>query len=151
MADKTTSTILIAVPMKNVMSVIAEFAAYPEWATGVRSAEVLESGADGRARRVRFTLDAGMIKDSYVLGYDWDGDAQVQWELAERGSMISEMSGSYLLAGRGDSTEVTYELAVGIRVPMIGMFKRRAEKIIIDTALKGLKSRAEALGGDSHD
>jgi hypothetical protein len=151
MADKTTSTILIAVPKKNVMSVIAEFAAYPEWATGVRSAEVLESGADGRGSRVRFTLDAGMIKDSYVLGYDWDGDAQVQWELAERGSMISEMSGSYLLAGRGDSTEVTYELAVGIRVPMIGMLKRRAEKIIIDTALKGLKSRAEALGGDSHD
>src|ERR1700731_4446091 len=147
MADKTTSTILIAVPKKNVMSVIAEFAAYPEWATGVRSAEVLESGADGRGSRVRFTLDAGMIKDSYVLGYDWDGDARVQWELAERGSMISEMSGSYLLAGRGDSTEVTYELAVGIRVPMIGMLKRRAEKIIIDTALAGLKSRAETLGG----
>ena len=151
MADKTTSTILIAVPKKNVMSVIAEFAAYPEWATGVRSAEVLESGADGRGRRVRFTLDAGMIKDSYVLGYDWDGDAQVRWELAERGSMISQMSGSYLLTDRGDSTEVTYELAVGIRVPMIGMLKRRAEKIIIDTALAGLRSRAEALGGASHD
>ena len=151
MADKTTSTILIAVPKKNVMSVIAEFAAYPEWATGVRSAEVLESGADGRGRRVRFTLDAGMIKDSYVLGYDWDGDARVRWELAERGSMISQMSGRYLLTDRGDSTEVTYELAVGIRVPMIGMLKRRAEKIIIDTALAGLRSRAEALGGASHD
>jgi Polyketide cyclase / dehydrase and lipid transport len=147
MADKTTSTIQIAVPKKNVMSVIAEFAAYPEWATGVRSAEVLESGADGRGRRVRFTLDAGMIKDSYVLGYDWDGDARVRWELAERGSMIWQMSGSYLLTDRGDSTEVTYELAVGIRVPMIGMLKRRAEKIIIDTALAGLRSRAEALGG----
>jgi Polyketide cyclase / dehydrase and lipid transport len=151
MADKTTSTILIAVPRKNVMGVIAEFASYPEWATGVRSAEVLDSGADGRARRVRFGLDAGIIKDSYVLGYDWDGDAQVRWELVERGSMISEMSGGYLLADRGDSTEVTYDLAVGTRVPMIGMLKRRAEKTIIDTALKGLRSRAEAVGGDSRD
>lgn len=151
MADKTTSTILIAVPKKNVMSVIAEFAAYPEWATGVRSAEVLDTGADGRAHRVRFGLDAGIIKDSYVLGYDWDGDLQVRWELVEQGSMISEMSGRYLLADRGDRTEVTYDLAVGIRVPMIGMLKRRAEKTIIDTALKGLKSRAEAIGGDSRD
>jgi hypothetical protein len=150
MADKTTSTILIGVPRKNVMSVIADFAAYPEWATGVRSAEVLDSGADGRARTVRFMLDAGMIKDSYVLGYDWDGDTQVRWELAEQGSMISEMSGGYLLADRDDSTEVTYELAVGIRIPMIGMLKRRAEKTIIDTALKGLKSRAEAASGVSH-
>ena len=31
-------------------------------------------------------------------------------------------------------------------IPMIGMMKRRIEKTIIDTALKGLKKRVEALG-----
>ena len=129
------------------MAVIADFGAYPQWATGVRSTEVLDQDADGRASRVRFSLDAGVIKDNYVLGYDWDGDVQVSWELAEAGSVISEMSGAYRLADRGDTTEVRYELAVGIRIPMIGMLKRRAEKTIIDTALKGLKSRAEATVG----
>jgi carbon monoxide dehydrogenase subunit G len=147
MADKTTSSIAIAVPREAVMAVIADFDAYPEWATAVRSTEVLAQEPDGRAKRVRFSLDAGMIKDSYVLGYDWDGDAQVSWELAETGSVISEMSGAYRLADDGSMTEVRYELAVGIRIPMIGMFKRRAEKMIIDTALKGLKSRAEATVG----
>ena len=146
MADKTTSSIVIGVPRKDVMTVIADFAAYPEWATAVRSAEILSRDAGGRASAVRFLLDAGMIKDSYVLGYQWDGDAQVRWSLAEAGSVISEMTGGYTLAERGDSTEVTYELAVGIRIPMIGMLKRRAEKMIIDTALKGLKSRAESTG-----
>jgi hypothetical protein len=146
MADKTTSSIVIVVPRKDVMTVIADFAAYPEWATAVRSAEVLAQDAGGRASAVRFQLDAGMIKDSYVLGYDWDGDAQVRWNLTQAGSVISEMSGGYTLADRGDSTEVTYELAVGIRIPMIGIVKRRAEKMIIDTALKGLKSRAESIG-----
>jgi hypothetical protein len=29
---------------------------------------------------------------------------------------------------------------------MIGMLRRKAEKVIIDTALKGLKKRVEALG-----
>jgi Polyketide cyclase / dehydrase and lipid transport len=144
MADKTTSSIVIGVPRKDVMTVIADFAAYPEWATAVRSAEVLAQDADGRASAVRFQLDAGMIKDSYVLGYQWDGDAQVRWNLTEAGSVISEMTGGYTLADRGDSTEVTYELAVGTRIPMIGMLKRRAEKMIIDTALKGLRSRAES-------
>jgi hypothetical protein len=145
MADRTTSSIVIGMPRKDIMAVIADFAAYPEWATGVRSAEVLAT-ADGRAATVRFTLDAGVIKDSYVLGYDWDGDTRVHWNLAEPGSVISEMSGGYDLADQGDSTEVTYELAVGIRVPMPGILKRRAEKTIIDTALKGLKSRAETIG-----
>jgi len=30
-----------------------------------------------------------------------------------------------------------------VKIPMIGMFKRKAEKIIIDAALKGLKRHVE--------
>ena len=145
MTDRTASSIVIGVPRADVMAVIADFGAYPQWATGVHSAEVL-SVRDGRAGEVRFTLDAGLIRDTYVLGYDWDGDAAVRWDLAAAGSVISEMTGAYALAERGDGTKVTYELAVGIKVPMIGMLKRRAEKTIIETALKGLKARAETIG-----
>ena len=128
------------------MAVIADFAAYPEWADGVRVTEIVDQLDDGRASRVRFTLDAGVIKDRFVLRYQWDGDAQVRWttDPAEPGSVISELSGSYLLAERGSGTDVTYNLTIGLRIPMIGMLKRRAEKMIIDTALKGLKSRAES-------
>jgi hypothetical protein len=133
------------------MGVIADFAAYPDWATGVRSAEVVEQGADARPRRVRFALDAGLIKDSYVLVYDWDGDRAVRWELVEPGTMVTEMSGAYMLADDGPGTKVSYELAVGTRVPL-GLLKRRAEKTIIETALKGLKSRAEGMDGQrGHD
>ena len=147
MTDRTSSGITVAAPRGKVMDVIADFAAYPEWAGGVRSAEVIEPGADGRARVVRFEIDAGLIKDSYMLAYEWDADTAVHWELAEGGSMISELSGSYLLADDGPGTRVTYELSVGLKVPMIGMLKRRAEKTIIVTALKGLKARSEAMTG----
>jgi hypothetical protein len=145
MADRTSSSIVTSAPGAAVMGVIADFPAYPDWATGVRSAEVLDAGPDGRPARVRFVLDAGLIKDSYVLSYTWDGDSAVRWELAEAGTMVTEMSGAYLLADDGAGTRVSYELAVGTRMPMIGMLKRRAEKTIIDTALKGLKRRTEGL------
>jgi hypothetical protein len=144
MADKTSSTITVAAGRPTVMGVIADFGAYPDWATGVRSAQVVEEAPDGRARRVRFGLDAGVIKDSYVLAYDWDGDAAVRWELAEAGSVVTEMSGEYQLADDTNGTLVRYELTVGTRVPL-GLLKRRAEKTIIETALKGLKSRAESV------
>ncbi len=145
MADRTSASITVAAGRSTVMAAIADFASYPEWATGVRSAEVLTTTSDGHPLRVRFGLDAGMIRDSYVLAYEWDGDAAVRWHLAEPGSMVTEMSGAYVLADDGLGTKVSYELAVGTRVPMIGMLKRRAEKMIIDTALKGLKSRAESI------
>lgn len=129
-----------------VMGVIADFAAYPQWATGVSSAEIVTEGQDSRPQRVRFVLNAGVIKDSYVLAYEWDGDTAVRWSLAEPGTMVTEMTGAYLLADDGPGTRVSYELTVGTRVPMIGLLKRRAEKTIVDTALKGLKSRAEGMG-----
>jgi carbon monoxide dehydrogenase subunit G len=148
MADRTMSSITVAASRADVMAVIADFASYPEWATGVRSAEVVASDGDGRASLVRFQLDAGVIRDSYVLSYDWDADAGVRWDLAEPGSVITALSGGYLLADADGGTEVTYDLAVDVRIPMLGMLKRRAEKTIIDTALKGLRGRAESGEGD---
>jgi hypothetical protein len=145
MADRTSSNIGVSAACGTVMGVIADFAAYPEWATGVRSAEVVEKGADSRPYRVRFVLDAGLIRDSYVLAYEWDGNSAVRWKLAEAGTMVTEMSGAYVLGEDGAGTKVHYELAVGTRVPMLGLLKRRAEKTIIETALRGLKSRAEGM------
>src|SRR5215467_8471408 len=151
MAASTSSHIMIAAPQKAVMAVIADFATYPQWASAVRAAQVLGAETAGRASRVRFTLDAGVVKDTYVLGYDWDGDAGVRWHLAEPGTVISAMDGGYLLADRGGATETTYELTVDLRIPMPGLLKRRAEKTIIDTALKGLKNRVESRPGNGED
>jgi Polyketide cyclase / dehydrase and lipid transport len=150
MADRTSSTITVSAARPTVMGVIADFGAYPEWASGIRSAEVLATGPDGRPERVRFGLDASVIKDSYVLAYNWDGEAAVRWQLAEAGSVVTEMSGEYQLAEDSGGTQVRYELTVGTRVPL-GLLKRRAERTIIETALKGLKARAEAVqaGGRS--
>ncbi|MEV5409208.1 SRPBCC family protein [Thermopolyspora sp. NPDC052614] len=144
MADRTTSSISIAADRAAIMKVIADFGAYPEWAGQVRKAEVLAAGDDGRPATVRFVLDAGVISDEYTLGYAWSGDEAVTWHVVEAGRMVSALDGSYRLADEGGATRVTYELAVDLKVPMIGMIKRKAEKVIIDTALKGLKKRVES-------
>ena len=144
MAEQTTSSIVIDAPEAEVMAVIADFPAYPEWAQGMKKAEVVEEGTDGRARQVHFELEAAPIKDSYTLVYDWKGDSSVTWELVE-GRMLKAMEGAYVLRPSGAGTEVTYRLSVDLSIPMIGMLRRKAEKVIIDTALKGLKKRVESL------
>lgn len=141
---RTSSDIVIAAPPADIMAVIADFPEYPEWATGVREADVV-SEADGRAQQVHFVLDAAPIRDEYDLAYVWDGDASVSWDLVGKGSMLTGMEGSYVLEPVGDGTRVTYTLAVDVSIPMLGMLKRKAEKVIIDTALKGLKRRVEAV------
>jgi carbon monoxide dehydrogenase subunit G len=145
MAEQTTSSIVIPADPASVMAVIADFESYPAWAQGVKKAEPVEGVAGGRADRVYFELDASPIKDAYTLAYRWQGDESVTWTLVE-GKMLKAMDGAYELEQRGaGETEVTYRLAVDIAIPMIGMLKRKAEKVIIDTALKGLKRRVESL------
>jgi ribosome-associated toxin RatA of RatAB toxin-antitoxin module len=144
MAEQTESRITVAASAGNVMAVIADFESYPEWTGAVKEVEVLTEYEDGRAAEVRFVLDAGAIKDRYTLGYDWDGDTAVRWSLVQA-EMLTSMNGSYVLHDTGDgSTTVVYQLAVDVRIPMLGMIKRKAEKVIIDTALKELKKRVES-------
>ncbi|MFZ4485227.1 MAG: SRPBCC family protein [Candidatus Nanopelagicales bacterium] len=145
MAEKTESSIVIDASPAAVMAVIANLAAYPEWSDGITSVEVLSRyEEDDRPADARFTVDSGMIKDTYELEYDWEGVESVSWTLT-KGEMLTALDGSYLLSDNGDgSTSVAYRLAVDVKMPMIGMLKRKAEKVIIDTALKGLKKRVEA-------
>ncbi|MFZ2174237.1 MAG: SRPBCC family protein [Rhodococcus sp. (in: high G+C Gram-positive bacteria)] len=144
MPERTKRSISIEAPAARVMDVIADFDAYPAWVTAAKSVEVLDAGRGGRADRVRFVLDAGMVKDNYVLRYAWAADGMsVSWEL-ESGEIQKAQFGSYVLEHEsGGGTTVTYELTVDLTIPMIGLFKRKAEKAITDTALKELKKRVE--------
>ena len=144
MADATSSSITIGADPDAVMAVIADFAAYPAWADQVKTVEVLGTDAAGRPERVRFQMDAGPIKDNYTLDYSWSSDGRsVSWTLV-KGQIQKAQNGSYALVGGPGRTVVTYSLAVDLNIPMIGMLRRQAEKVIIDTALKGLKRRVEA-------
>jgi ribosome-associated toxin RatA of RatAB toxin-antitoxin module len=145
MADESTQSIVIEATPEEIVAVIADFDAYPEWANGVKRTEVLETGADGRAAQVKFNIDQGPIKDEYVLAYDEWSTGRISWHLV-KGQMQKSQEGSYVLTPKGGSTEVTYTLSVQLIVPMIGLFRRKAEKMIMDTALKELKRRVENAG-----
>ncbi len=148
MAESSTRSIVIDAPAARVAEVICDFPRYPEWTGAVRSAEVVERSADGSAQRVRFVLDAGPVRDEYELVYDYAPDlSSIRWRLAAPSTVQRSQDGSYDLVDNGDGTcTVTYTLRVELAVPMLGMLRRKAERVIMDTALKELKHRVESLG-----
>jgi carbon monoxide dehydrogenase subunit G len=144
MPEQTTSSVEIDATPDQVMAVIVDFEQYPAWVQGMKKVEVVQRDADGRAEHVHFDLDAG-VKDAYTLSYDYAGPHTLHWQLVQ-GKLMRGMDGTYELTATGSGTHVTYRLAVDLAIPMIGMLRRKAEKVIIDTALKGLKKRVESLG-----
>ncbi|MFZ0324786.1 MAG: SRPBCC family protein [Actinomycetes bacterium] len=143
MPERTTSRLTIAAPPAEVMAVIADLGAYPEWTGSVKSVEILSvyDDEDERPAEATFVLDAGAVKDTYTLAYEWDDDTQVSWTLVQ-GEILTAMTGSYRLTDNHDgTTDVEYALELDIKIPMIGLLRRKAEKVITDTALKELDKR----------
>ncbi|MFI5491974.1 SRPBCC family protein [Actinoplanes sp. NPDC051859] len=147
MADTSTQSIQVQAPLDQVAAVICDFPRYPEWADAMKRVEVLEEYEDGYAAQVRFVIDAGPLSDDYTLEYAYAEDlSRIEWHLVAPSKMQKTLTGSYDLVEAADgTTTVTYSLEVELIIGMIGMLKRKAEKMIMDTALKELKRRVEAL------
>jgi len=145
-AESTTSSIIIRATPKQNMDVIADVQRYPEWTPGVSEVEVLSvfDDAHERVAEARFVMDQAGIKDEHVYVYDWDEHDEVRWHLRDPGRMVRDLQGVYATEVLdAESTEVSYSLHVDVSIPMLGMMRRKAEKVITDTALKGLKRRVE--------
>ena len=64
MADESTQSIIIDADPSAIMAVIADFAQLPRVGRLGEAGDVLDPAPDGRARRVAFRLDAGVVRDS---------------------------------------------------------------------------------------
>jgi hypothetical protein len=145
--EQSTQWIEIDATPAQIMAVIADFDTYPAWTDAIKRADVVEAGPDGRAVKVDFELDALGFTERYQNVYEWDGDERVEWKLT-KGRLMRAQQGSYTLEADPDGfgTLVTYELSVDLNLPLPAAVRRKAEQMIIDTALSELKNRVERNG-----
>jgi ribosome-associated toxin RatA of RatAB toxin-antitoxin module len=145
MTETSTQSIVIDAPPSCIAEVICDFERYPQWVSAIKQVEVVEEYEDGYASQVRFTLDMAGFADEYTLRYEYAEDiSRIEWQLVAPSRIQKSQTGSYDIVANEDGTStVTYTLAVELSIGMLGMFKRKAEKTIMDTALKELKRRVE--------
>ena len=74
MAERTQGVITIAAEPRAIMDVIADFEAYPEWASGVKKSDVQERDAEGRGQKVRFEVSMLGLSGWYELTYAYKPD-----------------------------------------------------------------------------
>lgn len=136
---------MIEASAAEVMDVITDYEAYPEWAD-VKSASVLQRGEGGLATEVAFEVDVPVLgRASYTLAYRYaPGDAGLSWVTREARGAVSNISGEYLLDELDDGeTEVTYRLNVELGVLLPGFVRTQGAKRVIENALERLKRRVE--------
>ena len=143
MSDISRSTIIIEAPMSQVSEALFDLEKYPDWSDSITKVKVTERDEGGRVTGATLTISAGALKDEVSLTYNWDGAPQrLEFEL-EDANMLTKMDGAYILKDLGDETEVTYELSVGLSMPIPQMMITKQEKTTIDQALAQLKEHCE--------
>lgn len=143
MADRVKDSIDIEATAEQILDVLLDFEAYPEWNPNIKKTEIVETDSEGRGTQVWFEVDAKIKKVQYTLSYDYsDAPDSFSWELLE--GDVKELSGSYALDEFDDVTDVSYETAIdpGFKIP--GPLKRQGEKQIVKGALQDLKKRVES-------
>jgi uncharacterized membrane protein len=144
MAETAFQTITTSAPMARVWEIATDFERYPEWAKDVKEATIRTRDADNRAVEVEFRTSALGRSTHYTLGYDYSGaPAVLGWRLL-RGDIMRSIDGAYHFSVTDDGgTEIRYDLAIELVVPLPGFVKRRAEQRILNT-VRELKVRAES-------
>jgi ribosome-associated toxin RatA of RatAB toxin-antitoxin module len=128
-----------------VMAVVADFDAYPDWVPNLEQVEVLARDRRGRGTRVAFRLGTPWGEQAYTLAYRYQPrDAGMSWTYVQ--GTLDDLAGSYALEPAGDgATRVTYRLEVALGVPIPGFLLRQAARQVVRSALGDLKRRVESM------
>ena len=140
MPEGTFAQLEIDATPEALYDVVADVAAYPDWANGVKTVEVIETDHDGRVSKARFVVDIFVKEIDYVLNYEHDRPHLLSWS-AEESDDLASLDGSYKFVPVEGSTEVTYSFTVEPKFTIPGFIKRQGEKQIVTTALRGLRKR----------
>ncbi len=146
MIEEMTITTVVSATPHDCYALITNIERYPEWATDVTSARVVERDRDGVATQASFRVEALGRAASYKLAYDHGGaPRQISWKLIE-GDLLKQLDGRYEFNDTAEAgrTEVVYQLALELAVLLPAFVKRRAERRIAHTALADFSARVES-------
>ena len=145
MAEHAEGAIEVDATPAEVMAVVADFDAYPDWVANLEQVQILARDRRGRGTRVAFRLRTPLGEQTYTLAYGYQPrDAGVSWTYVE--GTLEDLAGSYTLEAAADgTTRVTYRLQVALGTPLPGLVKRQAARQIVRSALGDLKRRVESM------
>jgi ribosome-associated toxin RatA of RatAB toxin-antitoxin module len=139
MAVKESREVIIEASPKEILDVVADVEAMPEWSSIHQSAEVLERDAEGRPQRAKMKVKTAGVTEEVVLAYTWSDDG-VTWT-QESGKASRSQEGGYTLTPQGDKTRTKFDLELDPLVPLPAFVIKRAIKGIMELNTDGLRKQ----------
>ncbi|GEE01337.1 cyclase [Gordonia spumicola] len=141
MAVSASTEFDIDAPPSVIMEILLDVESLPEWSGPHKSAKIITEHEDGSPARVEASVSAVGMTDDQVLDYTWTENT-CSWTLVES-SQLSQQEGTYTVTPKGEGSHVKFDLSVELKIKLPGLIVKRAQKMAVDTAKKGLTDEAK--------
>jgi hypothetical protein len=130
-----------------ILSIVADFEAYPQWNDEVTAVYILARYNDGRPSQLRIDTEIQGQPGTYIQAVYYPAPAQIQ-TVMQQGQLFSKQNQLFSVVEMGPASLLTVDLDVETSIP--GVPDVMVKKLVNDALehLAGnLKARAEALAG----
>ncbi len=138
------ATIDIEATLGDILAVIADVPAYPQWSALHKWASVDSRFPDGRPMRVSMGVSAVGLTDTQVLDFEWSTHG-VSWSLVNPTLQQKDQRGSYSITEGAGVLHVDFEMRIDTAIPLPGLLVRQVMKKAAAAGTGGLKRRVESL------
>jgi ribosome-associated toxin RatA of RatAB toxin-antitoxin module len=137
-------TIEVAAAPETIMSIVADFEAYPQWNEEVKGCWVLARYDDGRPSQLRVDVSIQGMDGTYICAVYYPSPAEI-YTVLQQGDLFAKQQQNFSVVGMGAASLLTVDLDVETKMAIPQMMVKKVVNDALDYLADNLKKRAEQL------
>lgn len=141
-------TVEVNAGAEQILGIVADFEAYPQWNDEVRAVYILARYDDGRPSQLRIDTEIQGHQGTFIQAVYYPGPAQIQ-TVMQQGELFTKQHQLFSVVGMGPSSLLTVDLDVETSLAVPAMMVKKLVNDALDHLAGNLKGRAEQLASGS--
>jgi ribosome-associated toxin RatA of RatAB toxin-antitoxin module len=139
-------TVEVAATPETIMSIVADFEAYPQWNEEIKGCWVLARYDDGRPSQLRLDVAIAGMDGSYICAVYYPSPSEI-YTVMQQGDLFAKQQQNFSVVGMGATSLLTVDLDVETKLAIPKAMVKKVVSDALDYLADNLKKRAEQLSG----
>ena len=137
-------TVEIAATPETILSIVADFEAYPQWNEEIKGCWVLARYDDGRPSQLRLDVAVSGMDGSYICAVYYPSPAEI-YTVLQQGDLFSKQQQNFSVVPLGATSLLTVDFDVETKLAIPKTMVKKVVSDALDYLADNLKKRAEQL------
>ena len=137
-------TVEIAATPETILSIVADFEAYPQWNEEIKGCWVLARYDDGRPSQLRLDVAVQGMDGSYICAVYYPSPAEI-YTVLQQGDLFSKQQQNFSVVPMGATSLLTVDFDVETKQAIPKAMVKKVVSDALDYLADNLKKRAEQL------